>query len=215
MAHHYIGNVAQGGSKGEEETGAPPPEAGIWQRFLDQKTAPQRLLVALAAVVTSVAIVAGGVYTVLRLGDDSDPASSTTSSTTGSTAPTATRLGTSSSTRPGSTVVRQQSPEADRFVHDLVEAASGPGTIRLNHIVYEQGGRVIFTDSDMRLVYNCIPQRGCDTVRLQFPNGLENRARVVEDGTAAEYLGQYNVMLTRGVEFGDDALDIAFVWLGA
>lgn len=187
--------MVSGGSEDDDRTGATGPGSGAWQRFLDQKTVPQRLLVALAAVVTSVAVISGGVYAVVRAVGDSG-----------------------SSDAPGSalrdrTVVRQQSFEADAFVHDLVEATRQPGTIRLNHVVYEQPGRPIFTDSDLRLVYNC--RKGCDTVRLQFPNGLENRPRAVEDGAAAEFLGQYQVKLTRGVDFGDDALDIAFVYLGA
>ena len=179
---------------------APSPRTpGAWQRFLDQKTVPQRLLVALAGVVTSLTLIAGAVYAAGRALRDGDE----TARPSSQEAPN------------GRTVVQQQSPDADQFVRDLVAAARDSGTIRLDHLVYEQSGRVIFTDSDLRLVYNCRPAMGCNMARLQFPNGLENRPRVVEDDKAAVFLGQYGVTLGRGAEFGDDALDIAFVFLGA
>lgn len=187
-----------------------PKRPSAWQRFLEQKTTPQRLLVAVAAIVTSLTAVGGAVYGLTQVLGDSDPPATTTTSTA-STASTAGTGGTPA----GMTVVRQQSPEADQLVRDLVAAARGSGTIRLHHMVFEQAGRVIFTDSDLRLIYNCGSAGGCDLVRLQFPRGLENRPRVVEDGEAAEFKGQYSVQLTRGVDFGDETLDIAFMYLGA
>lgn len=190
----------------------PKKKPSGWQRFLNQKTAPQRLLVAVAAIATSLTAIGGAIYALTRVVGGSDPPAQV-STTGGTDATTTTRP--PSSAPSGRTVVRQQSPEADQLVRDLVAAAGSTRMIRLDHLIYEQAGRVIFTDSDLRLVYNCGSALGCDLVRLQFPRGLENRPRVVEDGQAAEFLGQYTVQLTRGIDFGDESLDIAFTYLGA
>lgn len=42
---------------------------GAWERFLDQKTVPQRFLIALAGIVAALGVVGGGVYS-LRDGSE-------------------------------------------------------------------------------------------------------------------------------------------------
>lgn len=45
----------------------PKEKLGPWERFLDQRTAPQRFLIALASIVTGLGVVAGGLYASVNL----------------------------------------------------------------------------------------------------------------------------------------------------
>lgn len=167
----------------------PPPPPSRWQLFLDSKTSPQRLLVALAGMVTAVVAIAAAVVTL-----------------TGWFAADGDRPG-RSSPPPGS-VVESGTAQADDLVRRLLAADHGD-PIALDLTVLALQGATI--ESHLALWYNCEPgavvgDGACNKVRLEFPSDTQP-PRTKPLGW--RFRGRYRVDVRNGVDYGTD-LDISF-----
>lgn len=142
----------------EESRLAEERKSGAWERFLDQRTVPQRFLIVLAGIVAALGVVGGGAYAFAEwFGDPSQPNDSTPIVAGGR--------------------VAQGSPEADTFVRGLLEADGQRrelGTIVSAPTEFPPGGLpsegVIY--SFLPLFYNCQgkpPGRdNCNSAKLEF-----------------------------------------------
>lgn len=166
---------------------------GAWQRFLDQKTAPQRLLIAVAGIVAALVTIGGGVYAASTLiGGDGD------------------RVGGAGD---GAAVagkrIEQGTDDADDLIRRLL-AADG-ARVKLARQIAAPAGEVPFAHGDIRLHYNCkgrpVGSDNCNVVRLAVPN--DHPPQIV-DKTVAYFNGTYAISVDpRGAVYGTD-FDVAF-----
>jgi hypothetical protein len=115
-----------------------PKSRNLWARFAAQETGPQKVLFAVAAIITALATIVGAGVGIFQLvGQMTGNGSSSAGDLT---------------TRKGQILVEQGSPEADDLVRDFVE--SHGDRIELNAMVLGQAG-----DADpqwiFHLWYNC------------------------------------------------------------
>ncbi|MGH3775922.1 MAG: hypothetical protein ACRDRR_09335 [Pseudonocardiaceae bacterium] len=167
-------------------------KSSAWERFLDQRTVPQRFLIALAGIVTALGVVGGGVYAFAGwFGDPSQPKDGTQIAAGGR--------------------VEQGSPEADAFVRRLL--AAGGQRLELDTIVrvpaeFPPGGlppegRIY---SFVPLFYNCqgkLPGHdNCNSAELAF--GDVDPPVTVRSPLGVHFKGMYAVRITEGTVFGTD-----------
>ncbi len=167
--------------------------SGAWQRFLDQKTAAQRLLIAVAGIVAALVTIGGGIYAASTLvGDDGDR--------DGGAGDGATVAGER---------IEQGTDGADELIRRLLAAAGG--RVKLDRRISAPAGEVPFTDGDIRLHYNCKGRPAgtdnCNVVRLQVPSDPPPQ---IIDKTVAYFNGTYAISLAPGgAVYGTD-FDVAF-----
>jgi hypothetical protein len=161
----------------------PAPTNG-WNRFLEQKTAPQRFLLAVAAIATALAAIGGIGYTVVRWVAD--------------------RAGGGVATSSGR--VAQGSPEADALIKDLL-SANGRRT-ELDVIVEDRLER----KSDpiyafVNLWYDCKGQPAgrdtCSEATLEFGD-VKNIPVTVRDPLGVHFRGTFAISVRQGTVFGTD-----------
>ena len=123
---------------------APPRRTpSTWQRLLDNKTGPQRLVISLGALAAAVIAIGGVVTAVVRVFDgDGSPSLDR--------APNETQQ------------IESRSTDADRFVQDLLDHDGS--VVELDHKLIAQRG-----PADVSLLYDCSDV--CSTVRVQAPEG--------------------------------------------
>jgi len=161
-----------------------PPKAGAWARFLDQKTTPQRFLLALAALVGAVATIAGAAWVVAGWIDGGN------------------ERGVRSDAPHGR--LEQGSLEADEFISALL--ANNEGRVDLDVVVAAPEGTPegpIY--SFISLLYNCRGQAvgsdHCNRARLEFGD-VDPPAAVRPPGV--HFRGTYAITLRNGTVFGTD-----------
>jgi hypothetical protein len=170
------------GRFGHHEPMPPDPPAdrrpSTWQRLLDNKTGPQRLLISLGALAAALIAIGGVVTAVVRVFDDDEGA------------------GSNLDRAPGETQrIESGEDPADRFVAELLDHDGG--VVALDHRVIGEPG-----PADVSLLYNCTDTSVCSLVRLQ---DMTDEADLMADGRW--FKGCYAVTQV-GNGFGADFLDI-------
>lgn len=163
--------------------------SGVWERFLDQRTVPQRLLIALAGIVTALGVVGGGLYTFAGLFG-------------GSSANDATPIAVGER-------VEQGSPEADTFVRKLLTAAGE--RLELDSIVQAPAEfppeglppeGVLY--SYLPLFYNCqgkpAGHDNCNSAELEF--GDVDPPATIRSPLGVHFKGTYAIRIREGTIFG-------------
>lgn len=170
-----------------------PQKKSTWERFLDQKTTPQRLLLAVAAIVAAVGLLGALAVTIGdRLGGD-DP--------DGTEVVEVGEL--------NGEVIEQGTASADDFVRHLVSVAGGaPVQLDLTVRAPETESAI---GSHLPLWYNCddgavVGDGACNLVRLEFPT---DTPPAVTNPLGWRFQGRYRVTIRNGVDFGTD-LDLSF-----
>ncbi|MGH3872423.1 MAG: hypothetical protein ACRDSR_13100 [Pseudonocardiaceae bacterium] len=167
-------------------------KSSAWERFLDQKTVPQRFLIALAGIVTAIGVVGGGIYVFAGWFEDSDQLNDDTPIVAGGR-------------------VAQGSPEADVFVRGLLKASGQ--RLELDTIVqapagFPSGGlppegRIY---SYLPLFYNCQGKPpgndNCNSAELEF--GDVDPPVTVSRPLGVHFKGTYAIRISGGTIFGSN-----------
>jgi hypothetical protein len=205
------------------------PRKGFWARFSDQETGPQKVLVGLAGTVTALATTVGGIYALTNVigKDDSQTVATDRAGSTGTATPTSPASepptsGTPEPTapatddvplKPGQTLVRQGSKEADALVHALVDEPGKRADIDV----------VILAESTdkapqyiMRLWYDCqdLPAGEppgadlCDAVTLVFDDAYPPGPVLFKRPLRVELRGTWFDHRPTGAGYGAEGLEI-------
>lgn len=177
-------------AKGDERRLDEKRKSGAWERFLDQRTGPQRFLIALAGIVTALGIVGAGFYTFVDWVGDRSSATDRASTVAGGR-------------------IEQGSPEADTFVRKLLEAQGQ--RLELDVVVdapaeYPPGGLppegVIY--AGVPLFYNCQGKPpgndNCNSAGLEF--GDVHPPPTVRSPLGVHFRGTYAIRIREGTIFG-------------
>jgi hypothetical protein len=159
-------------------------QPSMWQRLLDNKTGPQRLLISLGALAAALIAIGGVVTAVARVFDGDDGG------------------GADLDRAPGETQrIESRTEASDRFVQELLDHDGG--VVALDHRVIAEKGPV-----DVRLRYNCTESGVCNMVRLQDHNV---EASDMPDGLW--FKGCFAVTQD-GLGYGAESLDIELRYQG-
>jgi hypothetical protein len=173
-----------------------------WQRFLQQRTVPQRLLLAVAGIVGAVAAIAAAVVAVGSwVGGDDD------GDDRGGGGDGSQEQVVEASELDGVTV-ESGTDDADELVRFLV-AADGGDPVALDLTVLANGDEPI--TSHLALWYNCEPgaivgDGACNKVRLAFP--ADNQPPQTRP-LGWRFASTYRITVSAGVDYGQD-LDLSF-----
>lgn len=172
------------------------PPKSTWQRFLEQKTTPQRLLLALAGIVTAVVAIGAGVVTLWAWIDAPDDRSDIGSEDVVEASELRDRD------------IESGTDDADELVQYLVSVAGGD-PVALDLTVRAHGEDTI--GSHLALWYNCeegavIGDGACNKVRLEFP---ADAPPPLTRPLGWRFAATYRVTIRTGVDYGQD-LDISF-----
>jgi hypothetical protein len=130
--------------KGGVVLDAPPGrKPSTWQRLLDNKTGPQRLLISLGALAAALIAIGGVVTAVVRVFDDDGDGSANLDR-----APSETQR------------IENRTEEGNRFVAALLDHDGS--VVDLDHRVIAEN-----VAADAHLLYNCADTGVCDMVRIQ------------------------------------------------